>query len=214
MDLRVVVVLAATTFVSIYLGVVATDSGNISPTNSGNYCTTILYCKTCANPRICTECNEKLWFLDNTVDPPVCLNCSATLPGCLACNSRERCNLCINPGSNGPDLDSSIGTCSPCAAKCKFCNASGSGKCDMCTFGYFVNAAQQCQECDFRCMACKNETYCYTCESGYYRLSNVTCSSCAVQNCATCRSDGSCIKCKSGTPTNNGTSCFATEVGN
>jgi hypothetical protein len=200
-----VLLVAVTIFLSVYLGVTGTASG---------YCTTVANCYNCsADPSICVQCNEMQFFCDNDVHPPVCRNCTE-LPGCLACFSKQRCAICINPGSNGPDLHSPIGTCSPCAPYCIQCNISGSGKCDGCIGGYFVDSNQQCSECANNCISCVNATFCNTCQSGNYRLASGACTPCTVNGCAKCRSDGSCTTCvPPHIPSSDGSACISASAG-
>jgi len=175
-----------------------------------DYCRTVPNCFTCKESDrigrpLCTRCNEQLFFLDT--DPnsglPYCRNCSE-LSGCLSCYTKQRCIRCRNPwppGSgtiNGPNLSGGVGTCGPCSANCRACNESGSGKCDICTEGYFVDANGLCEECALNCKAC-NGAFCFQCENGFYRQSDGTCGVCETRHCAQCTSNGkSCTKCLSG----------------
>jgi len=170
---------------------------------SGDDCHSVDYCTTCPQG-VCTDCYPFLWFLDTDVFPPVCRYCSE-LPGCFACFSKKRCSICIEPAVDGPDLNNTIGTCSPCAENCRFCNASGSGKCDVCAIGYTLNSNQQCSEC-------VTGMNCYECAAGYYKLPSGTCFPCLVQNCASCQSNGTCEACISGTLNSNGTACVALKL--
>jgi len=185
------------------------------------YCRYIPNCLTCnetdsTGRPICSRCNEQLFFLKDDPEPGdmlVCRNCSE-LSGCLSCYTRQRCIRCRNPwppGSgvmNGPDLNSENGTCSPCASFCYFCNASGSGKCDVCKPGYYVGPDGYCEACKMdNCAVCtSNGTICHSCLIG--KISSAKSCDCAL-NCATCSVNGYgfCDQCNPGYQLNADNTC-------
>jgi len=220
MDSYVIRAVICAVLVTVLFGIADSDVGSGTFEYGhlvGDWCHFIPNCFACKNQDIygryiCTKCNEPLFYLDTESDTalPTCVRCTS-LPGCLACYSKQRCSRCINPDPrnpnlyNGPNLKGDLGYCGACAANCKFCNESGIGKCDQCALGYYVDALQKCSECSIECASCKNATYCYECDSGYYRLRDGTCQPCAMQNCARCQNSGvNCLSCRQGTISNSG----------
>lgn len=162
-------------------------------------CPSIANCITCtSDPRICTKC-ANLHAIDENGK---CKACNS-MDGCSKCNSTKKCDRCRYSSKDGPDFNGR-GTCSACAANCRSCSISGSGNCDTCKPGYFVDSDKSCSSCPSNCQFCTlsalNSLACKECQPGYSKADGSSrCFACAA-NCESCAQIGAnkCNKCNAG----------------
>jgi len=164
-------------------------------------CATLQLCETCTSPTTCTKCVDSPF---NGVDSTgACSACSAK-SHCLQCNVLTKCLVCDDTGF-GP-TSTGDGACGPCALNCATCAVAGAGKCDTCSGGFGIVAADKtCGACLAQCPTCtvKGPGQCDTCITGTGLLTPTSvpqagCGPCTVPGCAECYAlTSKCTKCQS-----------------
>lgn len=134
-------------------------------------------CLNCTNETYCTQCDTSFYFDDLTVGSQTCKACNYS---CATCNTKwYQCQTC------SPGMSRLLNTVT--------------NRCDCQSISYFeMGTNPNCQLCSNyinNCDVCYNQSYCVTCNSGYYVKANGTGSTI----CAICTTP--CLQCF-GTPTN------------
>jgi hypothetical protein len=186
-------------------------------------------------PDSCKECN------DTIPDCTLCIR-GYYLSGSTCIKCPQGCNECYKSDSNLIEctecgvnyyLDQSV--CQSCQAFCDTCeiNILSILECTLCTPNYYVyeevsgftclskcpneyyasdTSPPKCEKCDSRCLTCTNLTFCTSCKTGFFLLSNTCIDSCGIgyypnvlssncdpcsSNCNNCDKIGDVLKCLS-----------------
>lgn len=124
-----------------------------------------------------------------------CLKCSASLPGCSACENSTYCLTCAN------GYHSISGSCQPCSVsipKCLSCNVLGT-LCNLCDYGSILSTTKtSCLACSSipNCEQCNSPTVCETCTNGFYSNAGA-CLPCST-GCLNCFNGTTCEVCANG----------------
>ncbi|KAL4454048.1 hypothetical protein ABPG73_009847 [Tetrahymena malaccensis] len=172
--------------------------------SSNNSCNLICdtSCKTCSlpnNSNSCLSCNNG-YYLNASNQ---CLSCQAPCGNCI--DSPTKCLSCT-PAQNYT-FDSSSNSCNlKCDSSCKTCSLpNNSSSCLSCNNGYYLNASNQCQQCQAPCGNCiDSSTKCLSCtpaQNYTFDSSNNSCNLICDSSCKTCslpNSSNSCLSCNNG----------------
>jgi len=151
----------------------------------------------------CVACWPPLYALSGDPSNP-CIPCWSK-KGCWLCKNLTLCERCEHIDRDGPDLNGE-GTCSPCAPNCRKCINSGSGKCDVCNEGFFLDSASgTCAPCSSNCMQCPNSNDCSFCNRGLFGHG---CLQRCTSNCDVCWDSATCKICSNGFYKNSALQCI------
>ena len=173
-------------------------------------------CTQCKFVDTCDECNNEFYVEDGD-----CKSC--TIEGCLVCkieNGIELCDVC----KKDTVLSETFTECqtdAPCkTGEYEIKESSSEEQKDeqnqQNVNGRFENDVE-CGLCPLNCLACNNDTYCFSCDfgyelfdttdnkklcargcdEGYYLNSRGSCTKCSDKNCVVCESD-ECSECQPG----------------
>ncbi|ELP92662.1 protein serine/threonine kinase, putative [Entamoeba invadens IP1] len=165
-------------------------------------CTTNLpNCEICSSQKSCDKC-ELGFYLTNQ---HTCETCT-TINGCERCSQTDSKCLTCKDGYKATKVEGDFVECESCeqiTANCKTCDSDFN--CIECDSPLLLNTTggNHCSECTLaNCLLCSATSFgCETCESGYYRGSDLMCHSCSIDTegtCKTCTSTTECSTCNTG----------------
>ncbi|KAL4478585.1 hypothetical protein ABPG74_006820 [Tetrahymena malaccensis] len=164
--------------------------------SSQNKCNIQCYqtCKTCSSPNNQQACNSCIdgYFIQNNQ----CLQCQSP---CATCSNSS--TNCINCANNYQKNNQNI--CQPiCDSSCKSCSSpKNSNSCTDCFDGSFLNANNQCIQCQKPCQNCVSQaTKCTSCINNTdYTFDNVNqiCNLVCNNTCSSCFGPNDNTKCNS-----------------
>ncbi|MCQ2818046.1 MAG: hypothetical protein MJ252_12340 [archaeon] len=156
------------------------NSDNYFLTNEGTCEPCAEGCQHCTDKTTCKECYHFGYYLKKggcSTCPTHCLQCDAgtcykcegkfypSLFECKSCPSH--CEKCSESGcevcEEGYFMDGT--TCKACNKNCAACDGN-ENKCTKCPKGFFLQN-DVCKACGNGCIYCRDEGYCYKCDSTY-----------------------------------------------
>jgi len=135
---------------------------------------------------------------------------SCRIPDCSNCSTTTTCTKC-RPGF-GTANATYLARCFPCSKRsgCSLCTTlTQCTTCNTTVLAPKKDTSGECAPCASNCRYCASSGpgLCDTCDVGYTRQSNKTCTAipCKIRDCSACRTPEICARCRPGfgTPTPN-----------